>query len=472
MTPIFPNLPATLGVYTLVRRLGSQETSERYIAKQSHVERAVVVEVLRPGLPQAVQDAFLRNARARVTVSMPRVGQVLESMASKGMWYTTLECPEGTPLSRMREQGKSLTTQQVCLVVEQIAQIYESCAAKDIAAGGLTEDAIFIKNKTEVTVLSPVISGKHQPSLVPVQQGALAAALRPVRPVGVPGETRVNTLLDWMEHEVDGQRLDWTTIAATANLIRTQVAPIIGKQNIATAGGSTTAAAQARRQKEGIRRMVRIGGGACLGVLLLTCTGFIIGPLRDVGEIQPVRDGYAMCTTAKGEGVALMERPVTIAEYNKFLDAYNEVGPSATPGLRDKVNKGIPGEELEHTPKDWDAQWKAAVGGKKWHGRRLSPDSPVTGVSYWDAMAYANYAGGHLPDPNMLRTARGAIGSAEYTEWTSYTRPADPLYEKAHLLLPAAGSDTPLLENDPAARRDGRAFRLYFPEIPPADTES
>ena len=82
MPPIFTSLPANLGVYTLTKRLGSHETHERDIAKQSHVDRAVILEVLRDGLPQEVLDAFLRNARARAAESLPHVGQVLESMAS------------------------------------------------------------------------------------------------------------------------------------------------------------------------------------------------------------------------------------------------------------------------------------------------------------------------------------------------------------------------------------------------------
>ena len=133
---------------------------------------------------------------------------------------------------------------------------------------------------------------------------------------------------------------------------------------------------------------------------------------------------------------------------------------------RDKVNKGLPGAEVDHTPLEWDEQWSSAFAGKKWHGKHLSPESPVTGVSYWDAMAYANYVNAKLPEPSTLRTARHATHTAEFAEWTTAMRDADSVYAKAHILLPPAPEETPVLENDPAARRPGRAFRLVYPAIP------
>lgn len=466
MTPIFPNLPAQLGVYTLVRRLGSHSTMERYIAKQSHVERAVVVEVMRPDMPQPVLDAFLRNARARVVENVPHVSQVLESMTNKGTWYTTLECPEGTPLSRLREQGKCLTTQQACLVLEQVAQIYDYCAGKDIAAGGLTDDAIFIKGKTEIAVLSPIIAGKHQDTLRPSQLDALAAAMRPVRPVGMPGETRIKTLLEWLEQDFENGRLDWQTIADTAKSVREQVAPIISRKNVAdpAANSISSRVRNTLQPKAGWKRYALPGGIALGAVLLMTAAGFFIGPMLDGGEIPPIHGGYVYCTRADGGTVAIMENPVSIGEYGQFINFYN----SAPMEQRSLIDAGIPGTEFGHTPADWDAQWNAAVGGKKWQGKRLTPDSPVTGVSYWDAVAYANYVHGQLPEQHSLRSARTASGQNGHTEWTASSYSGGNLYAESRILLPAGAADTPILETDPASRKEGRAFRLAFPGNPPA----
>ena len=44
MTPIFPELPYPLGVYSLTRLLELREYTELYEARQTHVDRAVVLE--------------------------------------------------------------------------------------------------------------------------------------------------------------------------------------------------------------------------------------------------------------------------------------------------------------------------------------------------------------------------------------------------------------------------------------------
>ena len=107
MIPIFPEQPARLGVYTLIRLLGSHEHTDRYLASQEHVERKVIVEVLRPTAEEEEIGNFVGSARARVGSKLPHVAKVLDSGCADSYWYLTQDLPPGTPLS-VRTPGEAL----------------------------------------------------------------------------------------------------------------------------------------------------------------------------------------------------------------------------------------------------------------------------------------------------------------------------------------------------------------------------
>ncbi|RME72063.1 MAG: hypothetical protein D6776_09385 [Planctomycetota bacterium] len=87
---------------------------------------------------------------------------------------------------------------------------------------------------------------------------------------------------------------------------------------------------------------------------------------------------------------------VTNADYALFLDALGlETDPHRWCHPREPSHK----RELGHEPKYWgDPQWSRA-------------DLPVVGVDYWDAYAYAHWAGKRLPtEAEWERAARGVDG--------------------------------------------------------------
>ena len=108
---------------------------------------------------------------------------------------------------------------------------------------------------------------------------------------------------------------------------------------------------------------------------------------------------------------------------------------------------------------------QAIDSGQPWHGEVLTGRSPVRGVSYWDALAYANYSGGELPDAAVLTAAR-EHANADTTlpeEWSATKRPADILYAEGQLLFPPTGREWFAAEPDRAARHVSRGFRIVLP---------
>lgn len=379
MTPIFPDLPADLGVYTLTRLLGSHETFDRYLARQNHVERSVVIDVLHPDSSQEILDDFLRIARMRVAASVPHVSQVLETMISGNVWYTTSECPDGLPLSQLYEEGRRLGTIHACAVIQRVGEFYDYCARKNLAAGILTPDSIFISENGGVSFLSPIVAGTPTPELHARQLDALAATMQDIRPEGEAGQTRVATLLSWLGLEFDGQRMEWQAVASTAAYIAENVAPLPSEGKTRNRAAETPYAR--KRHLRYYRRNILKYGLIALGCLLCAGTvsmlGFGIAALLPARTIPAVHGDYVHCRAGE-TGVLVMAAPVSIGEYRGFLEAYAEMPDKK----RNEVNKGIPGTDTDHTPAEWRQQLRSAEGDTQWRGRNLTMDSPVCGVSF------------------------------------------------------------------------------------------
>lgn len=466
--PDFQNLPTRLGVYTLTRAIGHNATTTLYLATQSHVERGVLVEVLNPeaGKDSRKVETFLSTVRARVAVHLPHVCEVFESMVSDEIWYVTLERPEGRNLTKLVQEKRSLSPTQICTVIQAAADLYRNAAEQNVAAGPLSTDTIFMSAKEEVSFLSPVQEGEHSAELTTAQMDGLAAALSPVLPQnGVPGQSRIATLVNWIAEGYEGQRLDWEGIASTAATICEQLAPQLRTEHVS--GMKTmTRGAMVRQSKRERRKQVRhywMGGAAALTAVICGIAGCLSAP-DEVPPLSPNDGTYIHCR-AKGAVVRVAARPLSIREYKEFLAAINN--PDRIPKERRRqLNKDVPQDCTNHTPAEWEQQLKSARGGTKYRGEFLTEDSPVSGLNYWNALVCARYYGATLPTAELLQGAHregGATGTLH--EWTTGRRNATTLFAEGYILL--SPTATPVLEADRANKSPLYGARLVYPPAAP-----
>ncbi len=461
MIPIFPEQPARLGVYTLIRLLGSHEHTDRYLASQEHVERKVIVEVLRPTAEEEEIGNFVGSARARVGSKLPHVAKVLDSGCADSYWYLTQDLPPGTPLS-VRTPGEALSVDDICRIVLAAAELYCAAAAADLPVLALDADMIYLTSKGAVHFLSPVtVGGSHRTEQTQQAMRQLGLLLKPFLPVNVPGQTRAATLIEWMAEGYEGRMLDWEGIGSTAQLIRQQLNPSATAAPLKSVVRVHDVNSSMRRENQRRRKYTRnaLLGGICLLIVAAMSQLGHLFTFKVAHQLSPVKDGYVLC-----EGARVMSRPVSINEYAQFLDALKNMSKAE----RDAINKGIPENARKHEPDDWIGMQQDAINHRNRYGRELTPDAPVVNVSYWDALAYSRYARRRLPDAKLLQPVRATLGASALEEWTATRTNDDPVIGDACIILSANNSGArknkaplPQAECDPGARNPNRTFRLH-----------
>ncbi len=448
MTPIFPELPRQLGVYTLTRLIELRHNTALYEAQQTHVDRAVVLEVLAPDVSHEEEVTFLAQARLRVASSeLPHVANVYESLRVEGLWFLTQELPLGRSLAEIAANGEQLSVSLICCIIRAAAEMYDLCGQVELEAMPLAASSIFIEEGGEVHFLSPLVEGEtYSPAC---QMQTLAGTLWAVCPQQkTAGLGRVTTLLQWLSEGYEGQFLPWNAIGDTASTILQQLA-----EDARIARESSLSYKIAHNPfLIKLRQLVKRWFGYIIAyasiVIVLSLMGTFFGMANPIHT--SAGDKEAFLCHQDGEKEIVLRQPVSIEEYKAFIQAFKRMSQAR----RDELLDAVPGEVGDIQPQFWKTQQQSK-----------GPNSPVTDVTLWQAMLYAHYAGGNLPSVHQLQAIKSAKAELLSEEWTR-TMEADPLpsvYEKnSHLIVNEKGN--PIPTNDPNYTSSKCGFRICLPE--------
>lgn len=452
MNSFFSELPHTLGVYTLTRLVEQRENSALYEAQQTHVDRAVVLEILQPGVSHAEEVAFLAQARHRVATSgMPHVADVFESLRAEGIWFLTQELPQGRSLADIAAAGEKLSVLHICCVIAAAAEMYAEFQQAGLSAMPLAPSSIYVEESGEIHFLSPLVEG--QPNNPAAQMQATAAALWVVCPEEKePGLGRTVTLLQWLNEGYEGNFLEWNELKETADTIITQL-----RQNARPDSSKPFLL----RLKEQVERHPNVQqarsflckwgshlGAAAGVVVVMSCMGTMFG----MGAPETAgADGQTgiLCQQA-GKNEVVMRYPVTVQDYADFIQAFEELDDDE----KQELTAALPGKCESLPPMNWEQQWE--------HG---DPDAPVTGVSYWQALLYARHQGGDLPTANQLQAVLNTVPGYLDMEWsrTVQNSPLPGIYSgAASLVVGMQGNLIPIGSREWCDPRCG--FRITLPE--------
>lgn len=485
-----------LGEYLLTECIAEGPLTRTWLAAQESVRRTVLIEELRPECAEHA-DVFLADIRAKAAVDHPSIGSVYEAVAVPGLCFYARELLPGPTLADRIKASEPLKPARLAYCLRRIAEANLYHEARGHATSLFEPAAVHIDEQGVIRLENLALAGPRNPEQSVRDIACLGATLPALVAGGLPGATRVLTLLAWMRGEQGAPRLDWKGIHGYCQQIEQQLADPLPKV------APMTAAVIPTRKPQWLV-MAAAAAVVLLGSLLVipkSCKRAASQPPRATlpeavavpAGTHPTPDG----TSEPLRAFRIATHEVTISQYAKFLEALQILSKEGRGTLFDHDSQ--PADKTGHVPDAWAELLEAARNNGTWEGRPVTLDSPVVGVDWWDATAYAEWKQARLPtqeewfaalcqsvkDPASLptgnwqsialetpdRTPSGLLDMAgSVAEWTrrQAVNPANPLGQRlwviigASYLKPDNGALAREWTDDRKQRRPDLGFRLVF----------
>jgi formylglycine-generating enzyme required for sulfatase activity/CheY-like chemotaxis protein len=409
-----PSIGSTIGSYYLQEAAGENGAAKDYVAWQQSMSRHVVLHVL--GSAQAQQsgvvEAFLADARAKAAVTHPYLLAVHEAGEADGHYFFSSDLVPGHTLTAYAQAGHQLDDRVLLNALRTVAEVSEyfkkhGLSRRAIAPSDVLLDGSMRPRLANVAQAAP--QEIDEAGEVRVLAGTLAALAAPNGPAaGAVAQLAANADQGW---------------AAALPLVaaaKPAAAPKDAGQLTARAEKSKQLLAQSRQQQK--KRLLVTAGLSFLLLLVgvVALLQFLGGGKRTItsrmieipgGEFV-YQDGQKVDLPA----FWIDEYEVTIADYKEFLDFLD-----ANPGEVAKLAHPDMPTGKSHVPLDWadnnqleppmPGYYTRAVRWKQYKDAPLNVDSPVFGVDWYDAYAYAKWKGRSLPtEEQWEKAARGTDG--------------------------------------------------------------
>jgi hypothetical protein len=491
-----PEEERRLGEYLLKVCLVEGPRTRTWLAEQESVRRTVLIEELRP--EQADQaDVFLADIRAKAAVDHPLIGSVYEAVAVPGLCFYARELLPGATLEDRIKASEPLKPVRLALYLRRIAEANLYHEARGHATDLFGPNAVHIDDHGVIRLENLALAGPRAPEQSTRDIACLGRTLPALVADGLPGATRLGTLLAWMRGVQAPESLGWKSIHGYCEQIEQQLADPLPSL------APMTAAVIPRRK--GLLALISVGAGAVLFGIVLLVLQFgkrsvalpARGTLPEAVEVAagtyPTPDG----TNEPLHAFRISAHEVTIRQYAKFLEALEVLAKDGRGALFDHDSQ--PASKSGHLPEAWAILLDSARANGTWQGRPVALDSPVIGVDWWDAAAYAEWKQARLPtqeewfaalcesvkEPATLpvggwqsvtldtpdRTPTGLLGMAgSVAEWTRRQAidPANPLGQRRWVIIggsylkPSNGALTREWSDERSQRRPDLGFRVAF----------
>ncbi len=483
-----------LGEYHLKELLLENETTRTWLAEQVSVARKVLVEELKDA---SQQSDFLADVRAKAAVDHPLIASVYEAISEPGLCFCALELLPGSTLDAKLRTGENFLPARLAHILRRICDANLQHEALNHATSHLDLDAVHVDDHGVIRLKNLALAGPRDARRSQDDIIYLGTALVPLVAQEKPGSTRFLTLLSWMRGENLDAPVTWTQIRECCEQIEQQLAeplpPSPATQPVSSGAGKNKFTFIA------IVTGLMIAGIAASAIYLRPSKPQpIVRAILPQAIVIPAGE-YPTPDGATGSLPAfqIAAHEVTIGEYAEFLDLLAMLAKSERHRTFDHAAQPV--EKISHQPATWEPLLAAAKTNGQWQGKPVTLDSPVIGIDWWDAAAYAEWQEGRLPTQeewfaalsHEMRQPRGLIPSGwapvnsevvdrtptgllamagSVSEWTNSqsANPANPLGERLWVLMggsylkPSSNALTREWTADRSLSRADIGFRLVF----------
>lgn len=402
-----------LGKFDIREKLFERDGVEIYRVRQTNIGRPAILHVLsrEHSADPERSAAFLEDAKAKARLSHSRIQAIYEAGEAEGRRYFSCEFLGDTSLGTLLSSGERIDAAKALEIVGLAADVFDHCDKRLIAMAPLTADAVLLPKNALPRLANIACAGPGQsPSAQMRALGGLILEALETAPSTEAARGIAARLTD-----AESNPMTWGEVESMANAA---AYPKSRPVEIPPAATPPTEPIS--------RKPVLIGAGASLAVAAAVGLVVFLSPTRsgiqvpDLGALVEIPAGEF---DFQGEPATLptfhiSKYEVSISEYAKFLEDLERnpekasaiAHPDQPPG-KSHVPKGW-ADRTEITPPTPGYHQRAVREGQ-YLGATLTPDSPVFGVDWFDAYAYAKWRGRRLPtEQEWEKAARGPAQTA------------------------------------------------------------
>jgi hypothetical protein len=486
-----------LGEYRLKELLDENATTRTWLAEQVSVSRAVLVEELREDAEDQ-RGAFLADIRAKAAIDHPLISSVYEAVSEPGRCFYAHELLHGNSLAALMAARGRFLPAKLANVLRKVSEAQLQHEALDHATSPMGPEDIFFDEHGVVRLKNLAIAGPRTADQSERDLLHLGTALVPLVAIGQPGASRMLTVLGWMRGQGVEVPLSWSQVRDLCMQIDHQLADPLSSLT------PTTSVSLAQKKPIFTTAIFTLLILAAIIVLAIALRPPAPQPQRQrrTSLPEPVSIPAGMHPTPDGleeelPAFRISTNETTIGQYAEFLDTLGVHSKNGNEHIFDAPDQ--PADKTSHAPDDWVAMLAAAKSRKIWQNLSVDLDTPVVGVDWWDAFAFAGWKKGRLPTqeewfaavttqvkiPGAIVPAPwesvtltttdvtpvGLIGMAgSVSEWAlkPAANPANPLGEKLWVIIggsylqPASNALSREWTGDRSVRRKDLGFRVVF----------
>ncbi len=148
-----------LGKYELLYELNRDDLTTLYRARDTQMDREVVLKVLSAADPQQPEftEQFVESAKIATNLPDPRIATVYDFGDDDGTLYLAMQPTRGITLRRFLDQHKQLTPGQALPILTHLAEVLDYVEARGLVYQTLDPDEVILESENEppsVTITS------------------------------------------------------------------------------------------------------------------------------------------------------------------------------------------------------------------------------------------------------------------------------------------------------------------------------
>jgi hypothetical protein len=484
-----------IGDYIVLKCLKENQETRTWSAKQVSVGRAVLIDELKQAYSGNSQS-FLADVRAKAAVEHPLVGSIYEASTDRGQCFCAYELLPGDTVAELVKSQTKFKAQRLCHLLRRIAEANIYHESRNNSTSPLGPDDIHIDSQGIIRLQNLVVHGERAQDQSLRDIIRLGSFFQTLIDPNHSGTTRCLTLLAWMRGEDTEHYLTWAQIRDYCEQIEQQLTEPSEIKVVPTA--AIPIEPKSSLLWVWLTLAVLVIGGTIAFIITRNNSATRIADSK-LAWIEVPTGSYS---TLNGFDFSIVEfsisnQEVSIGEYAKFLKTLDVLSKESNDHVFNHPEQ--PKEKTNHKPTHWDDLYQAALKSKPWNNIKINLNSPVIGVDWWDAYAYAKWKKCALPTqeqwlaalvcktkeysmipvsdwPPVIgtpdRTTNGIIAMAgSIAEWTAEPRvtPSNPLGKPQWVIIggsylkPSKGSLSMEWTDDRSARRPDLGFRICKP---------